>query len=157
MRTLLIVVLLVSLPLSWLGVRVRRARRNRDAAAEVRKLATEIQRCGGNVRIEQLQPPNWLDRLLGDPGVVAVVGMTGSRPFRDSHLKHLKGLTSLKYLSLSRTQVTDAGVAELQKALPKCRIGRSGLAAARGLIRPDLPSRRAAVRLPGRRVSLRPC
>ena len=40
----------------------------------------------------------------------------------DAGLVHLKGLTKLKTLYLNDTQVTDPGVAELQKALPKCRI-----------------------------------
>jgi hypothetical protein len=37
-------------------------------------------------------------------------------------LSHLKGLTSQLMLSLQRTQVTDAGVAELQRALPQVEI-----------------------------------
>ena len=37
-------------------------------------------------------------------------------------LEHLKGLTSLEELSLYNTQVTDAGVQDLQKALPNCKI-----------------------------------
>ena len=38
---------------------------------------------------------------------------------------HLKGLTNLTNLILPyHTQVTDAGVAELKKALPRCRILR---------------------------------
>jgi len=37
-------------------------------------------------------------------------------------LVRLKHLTNLKYLTLRDTKVTDAGVAELQKALPNCRI-----------------------------------
>jgi len=37
---------------------------------------------------------------------------------------HLKGLTKLKTLGLERTNVTDAGRAELQQALPRCRIGK---------------------------------
>ena len=36
-------------------------------------------------------------------------------------LVHLKGLTNLTRLSLPR-QITDAGIAELQKALPNCKI-----------------------------------
>jgi len=35
---------------------------------------------------------------------------------------HLKGLTNLQTLNLRSTQVTDAGVAELQKVLPNCKI-----------------------------------
>ena len=40
----------------------------------------------------------------------------------DSGLVRLKGLTKLKGLNLSFAQVTDAGVAELRKALPNCEI-----------------------------------
>jgi len=40
----------------------------------------------------------------------------------DAGLVHLTGLPALKILGLTGTQVTDAGVAELQKALPNCRI-----------------------------------
>ena len=42
----------------------------------------------------------------------------------DAGLVHLAGLKSLRHLSVYRTQVTDAGVAELQEALPNCRIRR---------------------------------
>ncbi len=40
----------------------------------------------------------------------------------DVGLKELVNLKNLSSLSLSLTQVTDAGVAELKKALPKCDI-----------------------------------
>jgi internalin A len=40
----------------------------------------------------------------------------------DAGLVHLKGLTKLESLDLSRTQVSSAGVADLQKALPDCKI-----------------------------------
>ena len=38
-------------------------------------------------------------------------------------LKELGKLKNLKRLSLYGTKVTKAGIAELQKALPKCNIG----------------------------------
>ncbi|HUY32929.1 MAG TPA: leucine-rich repeat domain-containing protein [Pirellulales bacterium] len=37
-------------------------------------------------------------------------------------ITHLHGLTSLRMLDLEGTKVTDAGVAELEKALPNCEI-----------------------------------
>jgi len=40
----------------------------------------------------------------------------------DAGLEQLKGLTSLRYLHVADTQVTDAGVSELKKALPNCTI-----------------------------------
>ena len=42
----------------------------------------------------------------------------------DKGLVHLRGLTRLQELRLRGTLVTDAGVAELQKALPNCEIIR---------------------------------
>jgi Leucine-rich repeat (LRR) protein len=42
----------------------------------------------------------------------------------DAGLKHLAGLKSLRTLHLEGTKVTDKGVAQLQKALPRCRISR---------------------------------
>jgi hypothetical protein len=40
----------------------------------------------------------------------------------DAGLKHLRGLTQLDSLDLRKTKVTDAGVANLQRALPNCKI-----------------------------------
>ena len=42
----------------------------------------------------------------------------------DVGLAHLKGLTKLRFLDLGKTAVTDAGIKELQKALPKAKIAR---------------------------------
>ena len=42
----------------------------------------------------------------------------------DAGLKQLAGLKELKLLFLQGTKVTDAGVAELQKALPGCNVQR---------------------------------
>ena len=44
------------------------------------------------------------------------------RRITDRGIKELAALKELKTLSLSRTGVTNKGVAELQKAIPKCRI-----------------------------------
>jgi hypothetical protein len=43
-------------------------------------------------------------------------------PFSDAGLKHLAGLSNVKHLDLTGTQVIADGVAALQKALPKCQI-----------------------------------
>jgi hypothetical protein len=42
----------------------------------------------------------------------------------DKGLLVLKGLTALRLLDLTNTKVTDAGVKELQKALPELEIVR---------------------------------
>jgi hypothetical protein len=42
----------------------------------------------------------------------------------DADLEHLQGLTGLKVLGLAFTDVTEAGVRALQKALPDVKIKR---------------------------------
>ena len=42
----------------------------------------------------------------------------------DGDLAHLQGLTELRALDLCRTQITNAGLADLRKALPKTDIRR---------------------------------
>ena len=44
------------------------------------------------------------------------------RHLTDAGLVHLKGLTSLVFLFLIETQITDAGIADLKMALPDCKI-----------------------------------
>ena len=62
------------------------------------------------------------DKATGKP--VIVVDLTNTK-VTDAGLKELAGLKSLQTLRLSGTAgVTDAGVAELQKALPKCKVLR---------------------------------
>ena len=45
-----------------------------------------------------------------------------STKITDAGLEHFKGLTELEALVLHGNKITDAGVAELQKALPNCKI-----------------------------------
>jgi hypothetical protein len=58
-----------------------------------------------------------------DDGRVVSIHLSGPQ-VTDAGLEHLKGLTSLKSLSLHNTQVTGAGVKMLKQALPNCSIRR---------------------------------
>ena len=58
-----------------------------------------------------------------DQGEVVEVSLRGTK-ITDAGLVHLKGLTNLQTLNLGGTKITDAGVADLQKALPNCKIYR---------------------------------
>ena len=47
-----------------------------------------------------------------------------AEPVAAAGLKHLHGLSKLKFLEILDTGVTDAGVKALQTALPNCKITR---------------------------------
>ena len=46
----------------------------------------------------------------------------GCREGAGEGLVHLNGLTNLQTLNFSFTKVTDAGIADLKKSLPNCKI-----------------------------------
>jgi hypothetical protein len=58
-----------------------------------------------------------LTRLSG----LKILSLRGTR-ITDGALKYLAGLNGLEKLNLARTQVTPGGVAQLQKALPQCKV-----------------------------------
>ena len=147
LRTLLVLMLVASLPMSWLAVELRRGRQQRAAVLAVQKM-------GGDVRYERDASGRlrtsvpWLMGLLGEESHanVHVVGLF-NRPVTDSDLIHLRRLGNLRRLDIARTavsdvglahlqgltrlqvlinntQVTDAGVNELKKALPNTGITR---------------------------------
>ena len=77
------------------------------------QIVAEIRKLGGTVEIEESRP----DRP------VFGVSLAKTQVTRAT-LEQLKGLPSLGQLSLDNTQVTDAGVLDLKKALPKLRVNR---------------------------------
>jgi hypothetical protein len=85
----------------------------------------------GLVHIKELTNLQKLDlsgNKITDAGLVHLEGLTyllslelyGTK-ITDAGLVYLKGLTNLTFLTLSK-EVTDAGLAELRKALPDCDI-----------------------------------
>jgi Leucine-rich repeat (LRR) protein len=78
--------------------------------------------------LAKLETLNIRDCQIRDAGLVHLKGLTtlqdlslGRTEVSDAGLVHLKGLTTLQWLTLP-FQITDAGVADLQKALPSCKI-----------------------------------
>ena len=60
---------------------------------------------------------------LADPGVPFAIDLRGSQATDDS-LRRLGGLKSLRALAVGGTKVSDAGVDEMRKMLPECKISR---------------------------------
>lgn len=80
---------------------------------------------------EQHSPPDLKERLettlFGRDFVDAVDWVTfGERDFTDAELvqleRHLRSLSGLRFLDLSRTNVSDASLKELREAFPACSI-----------------------------------
>jgi len=150
LRKLLVFVALLSVPLSWLGVKLRQAEKQRQAVVAIEKL-------GGKVLYEfdyppprgfDWQPPGptWLEKLnvdffsdvasvrwqrsdIGDDEIACLkdlpklkeVGLMNTQ-VTDAGLEHLKGLPELQTLHLHNTQITVEGVKGLRRALPRCKL-----------------------------------
>ena len=113
-RSLLVLVVAVAVPCSWLGVEMKKAK-------EQRKALEESERLGGYLRYDYeatwlgfaiLNPgppgPVWLRTLLGnDFFAVAVLINLGFTHVTDAGMPNTKGFGHLQGLYLDQTQVTD--------------------------------------------------
>ena len=104
LRTLLIGVLVLSLPLSWFAVRMERARRQRVAIAAIRRL-------GGRVHYETMSSaPEWARDVLGVHSFLDIAIASPTAAFGDDEAKCFKDLPDIRGLQLGDVQITDAGL-----------------------------------------------
>ena len=129
LRTLLALVALASIAMSWFTVKWNQAKRQRAAVESIvdagGAVVYQYQYGADGDRIGNAEPPGptWLRRILGvdflsDVHDVLVV----DTEWADAGLEHLAGLKNLESLALSDTRLTDEGVKKLQQALPNCTI-----------------------------------
>ncbi len=126
LRSLMVLMTVVAIVCSWFAVKMQQARRQREAVAAVAKgggFAGYDSPSGPSLSPPAQPEPPWLRDLLG-VNFLSDVEFVAWTQVTDAGLVHLKGLTSLETLWLIGTQVTDAGVQDLQKALPNCQIFR---------------------------------
>ena len=132
LRSLLVFVLLVSIGMSWLGVKMERARRQREAVEAIEKAGTvchESDPFGVRSLIGAFTGQDlvsdvaivWCGREFGDDEAGHLKALTdlihldlAASQITDDGLEHLESLTILNTLSLSRTQVSDAGLEHLE-------------------------------------------
>jgi len=131
-RSLLLFVVVVSVPLGWFAWEMQRARKQTEAVARITELGGEVDYDYQPMTnpLETLfepppapQPttPTWLRKLLGDDFFGDVVCVTASSPnFGDEELEHVNGLTKLEGINLPGSQVTNAGL-EHVKGLSKLK------------------------------------
>lgn len=129
LRTLLIAILVLSLPLSWFAVRLERARRQREAVEQVAKRGGEL-RCyyldwDTQIRTTKVTP-DWLQALLGEDlshdffqastaydANCIECDLSGDEDFRS-----LPRLPTVRYACLRNCRVTD-NMVEYLKDLPR--------------------------------------
>lgn len=121
LRTLLIAVLVLSLPLSWFAVRMEKVRRQREAVAAIERLGgyaryeSEFASLMSTGTIPQRQQ-TWLRSTLGEDFFENVVHVNfHGIEVADADLEHLKKLTNLECLGLVGTQITDTGLVHIKK------------------------------------------
>ncbi len=119
LRTLLAIMLLLSLFFAWLGAGLQRARRSQQTWTESHTVVDTITDLAGEVGCEwavdyDKYPLNWLDRLLGYQGELQVRALTIHVAFDDVGMAHLDGLDHLEKLDLDGTQITDSGMKHLE-------------------------------------------
>ncbi len=120
-------VLLVSIGMSWLGVKMARARRQKEAVEVIENLDGSVIYQGnrlptgefpnGAPRI-QTPWPSWLERVLGQDFFwdAERVYWYGNNPtVTDDRLVYLAGFKNLREACLRGTQVTDAGLDYLKR------------------------------------------
>jgi len=113
LRSLLAFVLLVSIGMSWLGVKLERARKQGEAV-EI------IEKAGGDcTRFRKSPVPKWMRALFGDDFfddffVQGCYVYADETDFGDHEARYLKQLMNPATLWLSGTQITDAGLEHLR-------------------------------------------
>lgn len=149
--TLLVLVLVAGIAMTWFAHRLQRSARQHEAVEAI--LATgggvefdfEVDQAGNPLPKPEFPGPAWLRSWVGDDICSNVVeaevqtdtALTGvkdlpqlrrlhlfSKGITDAGLQHLEQLPQLKVLFVEKTQVTEQGILKLRKALPNCKIVR---------------------------------
>jgi len=145
--SLVVLLVTVAIPCSWLAVEMKRAREQREVVEEIAKLGGKVgydyEHDSPPIAAEPIGP--WLRKLFGDDFFINAAkaeldddaqmerlkGLPKLQQLRlagpqitDAGLQHLEGLTQLQYLRVTGTRITNQGVKKLWQALPNCRIRR---------------------------------
>ncbi len=117
LRTLLLVMLLVSIGMSWFAIKMQKARKQKAAVEAIKKLGGEVTYDWTFDKSQSGPPgPAWMRGLLGADffGRVVIVSLDFTQ-VTDIGLEPLEELGQLKGLFLSGTHVTDAGLKHISK------------------------------------------
>jgi len=119
LRTLMALVVLLSLPLAWFALKIRKAERQRQAVEAIRKT--------GGVVVYDYEFEVFANRLAEAKllGVDMNYGPNEPEPPAPEWLRGLLGVdffSDVAVVDLTRTHATKEGIEELKRALPNCDI-----------------------------------
>jgi len=116
LRTLLLFMVVLTVPLGWFARETHRAKRQREVVGAIHKAGGgvfydyEFDETGLPIPGAQPTGPMWLRKSLGDDFFCDVIWVNlRATQVADVAIERLKGLTSLKWLSLEETDVTGEG------------------------------------------------
>ena len=116
-RSLLVLVVAVALPCSWLAVEMEKAKQQKEAMDELVRLGCSVSRWQVGAKHEPLlydKPvePVWLRKLLGDDFFGTVLDLNlAFVPISDAGLERLRGgLPQLRSLNLDDAKITEVGL-----------------------------------------------
>jgi Leucine-rich repeat (LRR) protein len=122
LRSLLVLVVVVAIPCSWLAVEMKKATEQREAVEAIAKLGGvegydwQFDKDGHHLPNTGPPEPTWLLIWLGDDFFAAVVSAQFTdRPITDIDLAQLRGFKHLRTLDLDRTNITDAGLEHIAR------------------------------------------
>ena len=107
-RSLMVLVVIVAIPCSWLAVEIKKAREQQEVVNEIPYVIYDFENHDAEPR------PLWVRHLLGDDFFGSPVQANPSTSDTDARLEHISGLSQLEGLRLMDTEITDAGLAHLQ-------------------------------------------
>ncbi len=121
-RALLVLVVVVAVPCSWVAVEVKKARRQSEVVAWIKSLDSsavlydwEFDAKGKSLPNARPPAPEWLWNLLGVDFFSDVLqAWLNDTDITDNGLEQIKSFTHLQLLSLQRTPITDAGLKHIK-------------------------------------------
>ncbi len=142
-RALLVLVVLVAVPCSWMTVELKNADRQQAAKTAFQRFPGYVEY--GYERTGQRPAslaPAWLFRLLGCDFFASIerVCLACDKRFTDAELEHLESLPRLKLLRLGGANITDDGLIHVavltdleELSLHRTHVGDAGLEHVQGL------------------------
>ena len=142
-RSLLVLVVVVAVPCSWMTAEIKKADRQQAAKTAFQRFPGYVQYGFQRSGQPSASPaPSWLCRLLGNDFFASIefVCLACDKRFTDADMEHVESLPRLKMLRLGSANITNAGLQHLailtdleDLSLGRTQVSDAGLEHVQGL------------------------